>query len=222
VPVTGGSVRSQGAAITRVYHLAEADNWPSIQVHGLLSAQALLQLAGNTEADRHRVMRHRVSRTVLSNGTVVRDQGPMPPAALQRCLRGMTPAEWYALLNAKVFFWVDADRLNRHLRACRHHPQVVMVLDATRLLGRYAPRTAVSPFNTGNARRRPAPRGRETFVPYATWLESGWEREASGLGTSARSRSHPPAELTVDRSVPDAMDFVVDVRFPVAGESVAP
>ncbi|TXL69675.1 hypothetical protein FHP25_38085 [Vineibacter terrae] len=218
--MTGREVRRRDPAITRAYHLAETDNWSSIQAHGLLSAQALLQLAGSTQADRDRVTRHRAARTVLSNGIVVRDQGPMPPAALQRCLRGMTPVQWYALLNTKVFFWIDVERLNRHLHACRRHPQIVMVLDAGRLLERHAVRAAVSPFNTGNARRRPAPRGRETFVPYATWLESGWLHETSGLGTSARARSHPPAELTVDRAVPDAMDFVIDVRFPGKGESV--
>ncbi len=209
-------------AIERIYHLAEADNWPSIKVHGLLSASALLGLAGNGEADRLRLARHRATRTVLSNGAVVRDQSPMPAAALQRCLRGMTPDEWYALLNGKVFFWADVERLNRHLHACRRHPQVIMVIDAARLLARYGKSAAVSAFNTGNARRQPATRGQTTFVPYATWQASGWQHEAAGLGTNVRPRSHRPAELTVDRSVPDAMDYVIETRFPKAGESFMP
>ena len=204
--------------LTQVFHLAEAGNWPSIQKHGLHCATALLGLAGNTDADRHRVMRHRATRTILSNGTIVRDQTPMPPAALRSCLHGMTPDEWYALLNSKVFFWADVERLNRHLHACRRHPQVVMVLDAAALLLRYGPRAAVSAFNTGNARRRPASRGHATFVPYFTWCESGWQHEAVGLGTRPRSRSHRPAELTVDRAVSDVMDFVVNVRFVASGE----
>lgn len=199
-------------SLTRVYHLAETDNWPSIQKHGLLCATALLGLAGNNDDDRNRVVRHRTTRTVLSNGAVVRDQTPMPPAALRLCLHDMAPDEWYALLNSKVFFWADVERLNRHLHACRRHPQVVMVLDAAALLSRYSERAAVSPFNTGNARRRPASRGRATFVPYLTWYASGWQHEATGLGTRPRSRSHRPAELTVDGAVPDVMDFVVDIR----------
>lgn len=214
--------KSSSRSLERIYHLAEAENWPSIKAHGLLSASALLGLAGNQEADRLQLARHRTTRTVLSNGAIVRDQGPMPAAALQRCLRGMTPDEWYALLNSKVFFWADVERLNRHLHACRRHPQVVMVVDAARLLKRYAASAAVSPFNTGNARRQPATRGRTTFVPYATWLASGWQHEATGLGTTARPRSHRPAELTVDQPISDAMDYVIETRFPRTGESFVP
>ncbi|MGH6927237.1 MAG: DUF7002 family protein, partial [Dongiaceae bacterium] len=45
VPV---SVRTSAASrgITRVFHLAEAANWPSIKRHGVLSTRALLDLAG--------------------------------------------------------------------------------------------------------------------------------------------------------------------------------
>lgn len=198
--------------ITRVFHMAEADNWPSIQKHGLLSAAALLEREGVTDDDRRRVLRHRTERTVLSDGSVVRDQRPMPPAALRRCLHGMTPDAWYALLNAKVFFWTDPQRLERHLHACRRHPQIVMELDAVRLLERHGARAAMSPFNSGNARRRPAMRGHATFVPYATWLQSRWQHEAAGLQTRPRPPGHPPAELAIDDSVPDAMSFVVEVR----------
>jgi hypothetical protein len=205
--------------LTHVFHLAEADNWPSIERGGLLSTAALLKRPGVTDADRIRISRHRAARTVLSDGTVVRDQGPMPPVALQRCLHGMTPEQWYELLNGKVFFWTDAERLNRHLHACRRNPQVVMVLDAERLLARHGERAAVSPFNTGNARRRPAPRGAATFVPYATWQRSGWMHEAAALGTQQRPRSHPPAELAVDWAVPDALSFVVEVRHVAAREA---
>jgi hypothetical protein len=147
----------------------------------------------------------------LPNGAMVRDQNPMPPAALARCLHGLTPTQWYALLNSKVFFWVDAERLDRQRRACGG-AQVVLVIDAAPLLDRYRGRAAVTPFNTGNARRQPAARGACTFVPYATWSEDGWASEASALGTRPRSKSHRPAELAIEYSVPDAMDFVRDVR----------
>jgi hypothetical protein len=145
----------------------------------------------------------------------------MPPAALQRCLHGMTPEQWYELLNGKVFFWTDAKRLNRHLHACRRNPQVVMVLDAERLLASHGARTAVSPFNTGYAGRRPASRGAATFVPYATWRQSGWAHEAAALCTRPRPRSHSPAELAVDRAVPDALSFVVEVRHLAVGQELS-
>lgn len=176
-------------------------------------------------AERERLeCRHRPDRVALPNGVVIRDQRPMPPAALARCLRdGTTPAEWYALLNSKVFLWPDAGRLAR--QAATYDglvPLVVLVVDAERLLARHAARTALTPINTGNARRRAAPRGRATFVPYATWLESGWAGEAAALDTRPRPPGHPAAELVVDDAVPDVMDLVAEVRPLAPGEAFRP
>lgn len=196
----------------RVFHIAEADNWPSIQRDGLLSANALFERAGARSEDRAAVEKHRAVRAVLGDGTVIRDQSPMPPAALKTCLRGLTPTQWYALLNGKVFFWFDEDRVARHLHACRRSAQIVLTIDAEALLARHAVRASVAPFNTGNARRKPAVRGRATFVPWATWQASGWRSESDGLGTTLRAKNHKPAELTIDRAVPDILEFVVARR----------
>ncbi|MBX3502646.1 MAG: hypothetical protein KF889_24640 [Alphaproteobacteria bacterium] len=204
----------------RVYHIAEADNWPSIERDGLLSARALFERAGARPEDRAAVEQHRPVRAVLSDGTVIRDQSPMPPAALKPCLRGVTPTQWYALLNGKVFFWFDEERVARHLHACRRTAQIVLTIDAGALLARHAVRAAVAPFNTGNARRKPAVRGRATFVPWLSWQASGWRAESDGLGTSLRASSHKPAELTIDHAVPDILDFVVARRAVAASAHV--
>ena len=96
------------------FHLAELDNWPSIQGYGLLPASRLMDRAGLSGASREALERNRRDqRTVLSDGSVIRDNKPLPVAALERCLIGMNPAEWFALLNSKVFFWFDLDRLDR-------------------------------------------------------------------------------------------------------------
>jgi hypothetical protein len=124
----------------------------------------------------------------------------------------MTPPQWYALLNQMVFFWCDRERLNRQLRACGGRPQIVLTLDTKQLLARYAERVALTPFNTGNARRKPAIRGRATFVPYLTWLASGWRSEAEALGVRLRLCSHSPVELTVVGAVPDATEFTVGIE----------
>jgi hypothetical protein len=147
----------------------------------------------------------------------------MPPAALDRCLRGITPSEWFALLNARVFFWLDTDRLNRMLKANHPRPQVVLVLDTLQVLSVYSEHVQLTPINTGNARRQPAIRGRQTFVPYTTWMQSRWTSEAEGLGVSARQRprSHPPAELTISYAVPDIMKFVNQARLLHTGEIFA-
>lgn len=194
----------------RIYHLAEAANWPSIQRHGLLSASRLIKAAELTKADRNRLERsQRLTHTELSPGVQIRDQCPMPPAALERCLCGMSPADWYAMINARVFFWLDVDRLNRQRAACEPRPQVVMAVDTAALVAAYGKRVAVTPINTGNARRKPARRGAVTFVPLTEWIRTGWESEAAALGFPSRRRPHQPVELTVIDAVPDIMRFVV-------------
>src|SRR4030095_11415847 len=141
---------------TRIYHLAEAANWRSIRRSGLLSTKALLDAADVHGKERKRIeCSQRLKHMKLPNGVQVRDQKPMPAEAFKQCLVGMTPAEWYALINSKVFFWLDVDRLNRQRRACEPRPQVVLEIDTKRLLTRHGERIALSTINTGNARRRP-------------------------------------------------------------------
>jgi len=207
-----------------VYHLAEESNWPSIQRDGLLSASKLLDAAGLACADRTRLERaQRLAHTELPTGVQIRDQRPMPPAALEACLVGLTPAEWYALINSRVFFWFDPNRLNRHRAACKPRPQVVLAVDTAKLVDTYREEVAVTPINTGNARRKPARRGTATFVAYAAWVESGWESEALALGVPMRKRSRQPVEVTVAGSVPDVLRFVVGVyRLPCAQRFTPP
>lgn len=196
----------------RIYHLAEAANWPSIQRHGLLSASRLMEVAGLTRSDRDRLERtQRLVHTELCNGVQIRDQRPMPSTALAQCLCDMEPADWYAMINRRVFFWLDVERLNRQKAACEPRPQVVMAVDTTALVAAYEQRVAVTPINTGNARRKPARRGAATFVPLAEWVKSGWASEAAALGISSRRWLHQPVELTVIDAVPDIMRFVVGI-----------
>ena len=73
----------------RVYHLAEAANWPSIRRSGLLSTTALLDQAGVQGNKRARIERsQRLQHLVLPNGVQVRDQKPLPARALAACLVG--------------------------------------------------------------------------------------------------------------------------------------
>jgi hypothetical protein len=184
----------------------------------------LLAVVGVEPDARLRVSRqHRPAPVGLSADIVITDQRPMPPAALRRCLaEGCTPEDWYALLNSKVFFWFDPDRLNRQRAAGGSPAAVVLVMDTGTLLGRHADRVALTPINSGAAMRRPARRGPSSFVPLAAWRESGWESEARALGTRPRPRSHRPAELTIADAVPDALECVVVVRRLESGEPFLP
>jgi hypothetical protein len=196
----------------RAYHLAHAENWDSIRRTGLHSAAALIARAGLGASAARRFTAYRDRAMRLPSGEWLRDQCPMPPAALARCLDdGLAPSDWYALVNAKVFFWLDRERLDRHAAACGSAPQIVMEIDLRALVARYRALSVVTPFNVGNARRRPASRGRRTFVPLEAWLATRWLSEAAS-GGRPRAASHPPAELAVEGAVPDAMGFVVATR----------
>jgi hypothetical protein len=93
-----------------LYHIAEYGSWPSIRDRGLLSTAAILDLYGIQGAERILIEgQRRPKSVVLTHGSlppiVIRDQIPMSDGALKKCLLdGLTPADWYRLLNGKVFF----------------------------------------------------------------------------------------------------------------------
>jgi hypothetical protein len=194
----------------QAFHIADAENWDSIQRTGLHSTTALIAREGLGAGEARPFATYRDKGMRLPSGAVIRDQCPMPPPALMRCLdAGLTPQDWYDLVNAKVFFWLQPERFARHLAACRAGSQIAVVVDLRKLLRRYGRSAFLTPFNVGNARRRPASRGHRTFVPLDQWLERRWETEAPD-GARARARNHPPAELAIEGSVPDLMEFVVE------------
>lgn len=197
---------------TLAFHIADAENWDSIRRGGLHSTAVLIARDGLGAEEARPFASYRRHGMRLPSGALIRDQCPMPPAALTRCLdAGLTPQAWYDLVNAKVFFWLQPERLDRHLAACRARPQIVVAVDLRGLLRRYRQSAFVTPFNVGNARRRPATRGLRTFVPLAVWFESRWQTEAPP-GGRARARNHPPAEMAIEGSVPDLMEFVLETR----------
>src|SRR5579883_489638 len=115
--------------LTSIYHMAEVTNWPAIERDGLHCASTLLDRAGVIGKDRERLERQqRVTHARLPDGVELRDQRPMPPSALSTCLIDITPTEWYALINAHVFFWLDPARLNRQRAACEPRAQVVLTV----------------------------------------------------------------------------------------------
>ena len=146
--------------------------WPSIQRHGLLSTSALLDLYGIAGAERAGIEHKRRADFIAVRHpelgeVLIRDQKPMSDATLAPVLVDMAPAEWYALLNARVFFWVDEKRLAGLLGAYRHRDNLVLTLDAATMLARHAARTTLSTINSGYSRRWAVRRGRETFQPLA-------------------------------------------------------
>jgi hypothetical protein len=190
--------------IQKLYHLAEASNLPSILERGLMSTERLIDAAGIPDPERATRLRgHRAHNVRVSEQVLIRDQRPMPPSALAPALDdGLEPADWYALLNGFVFLWLDRERMQRQRRACGERPQVLLTFDGTVLLDRHRADAFVSPINSGNARRRPARRGRGTLIPYTSWLNEGWPTGRPG---------RPPVEFLFRCTIPAQAPQLIDI-----------
>ena len=192
-----------------LYHMAHLGSWPSIQRHGLLSTSALLDLFEVHGKERFRLEScHRPESVEITHpvhgSTVIRDQKPMSDQSLRRALEdGLKPTDWYHELNSRVFFWLTQERLSTFLnaRAYRHALHTVLVVDTRSLVSQHQDRIMLSPMNSGCTLPFPHKRGRETFMRMKDYPYSArrWHRD-------------PIVELAVDHSIPDARDFVVQVR----------
>jgi hypothetical protein len=141
----------------------------------------------------------------------------MAPELLKRCLDStMSVSEWYGLINARVFFWVDAARLSSYLKASAASDQVVYTVSTRSLVLKYASDMEVTPFNVGFAKRRGAPRGLRTFVPLSDWSRSGWATERAP-GRKIRAASAAAVELVVRIAIPDFHQHVTAQRVVPAG-----
>ena len=218
----GISAQALAKRFPLLYHMAELGSWPSIQEHGLLSTSALLDLYEVDGLDRdglesaHRPECVSVEHTAHGQA-VIRDQKPMTDADLNKCLGdGLTPADWYQILNEKVFFWLTEQRLERLLgaRAYRSKRHTVLTVDAALLLDKHAPNAVLSPINSGATRPIPQPRGKNTFLPLADYPFDAWDQK--------RRKRDPAVELAVIYSVPDISEFVVRVENRGGGQPTEP
>jgi hypothetical protein len=196
----------------RLFHVTLPAMSGSIRRHGLLSTSRLLDLFDIRGAARERLERCRRPGPVHlhhpGHGSVtLNDQTPMSEAALAGCLDdGLSPADWIEILNRRVFFWADGNRLARLVgaRANRVRAIDVMVVDTQRLAQRHADRIELCPINSGATIRKAARRGLQTFtpllaLPYKTW-------------TQQRGARDKIVEVTVLDGVPDIASYVIDIR----------
>lgn len=193
----------------RVYHMAERGAWDSIRTHGLMSTTAVLDHLEVEGDDRARFEReHRDQKMDVRAGhpsnIVLRDQKPMPEGRLLQALTdGTTPQQWYELINEKVFFWVEEERLHRLLgaRDYRNLEHDVLTLNSAALIPAYAEKIWLCHMNSGNTWPIPHRRGAEVFrrIPDYPVKPSG-------------SPTKTVVELVVDYAVPNIAEYVVEVR----------
>jgi hypothetical protein len=207
----GISAKDFATRYPRLYHMAEVGSWEGIKRHGLLSTSALLDRWEVHGEARTRLEKRRrpecVTITHPEHGVaVIRDQKPLDDGGLKKSLQdGLTPADWYVTLNARVFFWVSEDRLAKLLsaRAYRDRRQTVLTIDTAALLARHEPRVTLSPINSGCTKPNPQPRGRSTFLRMTDYPFAAWERK--------RGKRDTVVELAVDYAVADVAEVVLRV-----------
>jgi hypothetical protein len=193
----------------RLYHMSHAGSWPSIKRYGLLSTTALLDLFEVDGARREKLERRRRSQSEeivhpVHGRAILRDQQPLNEKKLTNALQdGLSPRDWYVLLNGKVFFWGPESRLRilREARLYEAHRQTIIEIDTPRFLERYADRVSLCHMNSGSTQPMAFDRGVDTFLPLETYP------------LAQRRRKYGPrravAEVTVDHAVPDVREFVV-------------
>lgn len=202
----------------RLYHMAEAGSWESIRQRGLRSTTALLDLFEIGEPRRTQMgAQYRRSDCVICHrehgqATVRRHSPRLTPGHLQNVLPcNMQPCEWYRLLNGKVFFWSNRDRLNNFLKAKAHigrHHDILTVCTRS-LVAQYAREIKLSHMNSGEVSRDTHKRDLDTFrtiTAYAcTHRKYGETIECF-------------AELTVHGSLPDIAAHTLSVDRYMGGE----
>lgn len=197
------------ARYPRIYHMAEAGTWPSIQQRGLLSASATLDLfgvKGRARAAYEKEQRQTMMEVLpdRADRIVLRDQKPMPPDRLARALTdGTSPAEWYALINSKVFFWAQEHRLLTLLNArdYRRKEHDVLSINSETLIREYADRLRLCHMNSGNTWPMPHQRDVSAFKPISDY-------PVRRNGAPAKE----VVEIVVEHSVPDIARHVIEVR----------
>jgi hypothetical protein len=202
------------AIYPRLYHMTAAGGWEGIRAHGLLTVAQLLERheadAGLKETVR---FSRRAEAVTLAPGVTIRDNKVLNEASLARALTGgLTPRDWYGMLNERAFLWVNPKRLDKLLaaRAYRGSAHDVLTFETLPFLEACGSRAEVTPMNTGAAFMRAVPRGRESFVPLADLPFDEWKAK--------RGRADAVVEVAVRGGVPEAGRFLTEVRRRQAGE----
>lgn len=176
----------------KLYHLTFASNLESIREHGLMSAAALADRYGFTPEEREAcIARRRLCNQEL-HGITLRDQHAAQESKMKTCLVGVSIPDWLALLNSRVFFFVELKKAQRMADTYAAYPNLLLEVDTKALLERHAKASFVCRFNSGSFLFKPTPRGRASYIPMADF--------------ELRKKSIP-AELTVNEAILNILAF---------------
>jgi hypothetical protein len=196
-----------------LYHVAADGAWPSIERHGLLSTAALVTRWGVRQgAPQAAILTRRrgenIELTHPSYGTaVIRHQKAMHEPSLAGALDDLSPSEWYTMLNDRVFFFLQKNRLDELLaaRLYRDDAHTVITVDTRSLVTAHEDDIELTRVNTGFAQRFDAePRGQGSFQSI--------DEFAHPTRAHASTKVTDVAELAVYRGVRDITTHVKRVE----------
>jgi len=213
--MTGMDIEELIARHPRVFHTMSATAWPSVQRHGLLSTQKLIDLFGLDAAERDRLLSApRQQSTVLRAPglppAVIRDQKPMKFVA-EKIDPDSSLSEYLAAINSRVFFWASAERLDRLRQAkqYRTEEQVVLHVDTRALVERHGPRVELCRLNSGAVTQKNHPlRGHRSWLRIGDYPYDEYRRRYGRDGALV--------EVTVLEAVPDILDLTDKIEGTIA------
>jgi hypothetical protein len=192
----------------KIFHMAENDSWPNIKKNGLLSSSSLLTLYGYKDEQRNQLEScWRKDKTIITckglPNVILRDQKPMPPNELDKCLTDMSVSEWYKYLNSMVFFWTRWKNVEWLLsaREYRNKPHIIITINTNWIVDSYYDKIRLSSINSGSTiydpEKNDAPhlRGKNTFKTVGSFNDP-WVTE---LTVEAGVQNITQGTVSVDR-----------------------
>ena len=112
---------------------------------------------------------------------------------MKTCLVNISIPEWLALLNSKVFFFVEQQKAIRFAETYGSYENVLLETDTAALLHLHAPDVTLCRINAGAFLYNPRPRGLHSFIPLHEY--------------KYKNTRDTPAELTIGDAVPRILEF---------------
>ena len=175
----------------KLYHVTFATNLDSIRQLGLLSATALAAHYGFTTEEREACLGRRRLCNQDLYGITLRDQNAASEARMKSSLVNVSIADWLALLNRKIFFFVEQRKALLFAETYSGYDNVLLATDTAKLLAVHGQGVTLCRINSGSFIYNARPRGVQSFIPLHEYLY--------------KNKRDTPAELTVDVPVPDVM-----------------
>lgn len=170
----------------QLYHVSLCKRPSDILDNGFSSAAELIRRFGCADSESPLCSQRKQPVEIAApwGSVTLNDQKPLPRAGLLRCLEGLSPEDWYAELNERIFFFPHRKAAERFasVRTSAMPERTIFAVDSRELYELGGARLELSAINTGNAMRRPAKRSRATFQPIEEYpLElsirsRGWRR----------------------------------------------